>query len=44
MYHPRKPGGAALLGLLSQPPVKNDPWPICSKFTGDLSHGEGNLP
>ena len=24
--------------------LKNEGWPICSKLTGDLPHGEGNIP
>ena len=35
MHHPHEPG-AALLDPLSQIPLKNDPWPIFLKLTGDL--------
>ena len=44
MHYPCKCGGAELIGPLSQPPLNNDPWPICSKLTGDLQHSGDNIP
>ena len=44
VHHPHESGGALLLSPLAQIPLKTEPGPICLKLTGDLPHGEGNIP
>ena len=41
MHHPHEPGGAVLLGPLSQFSLKNERWLLCLKLTGDLPLGVG---